>query len=395
MNILFYCSEYPPFRSGGIGSVTKIVAEQLAQRGHKVIVAGYYPNMPHKQLIENINGVTIYRIGLGLRDGWLKRKFIQGCNKLHMARWIHQYEIDRIEAQLEHIIKEHSIDIMELTDFYPLVRCKSRLKFRKFSVPTILRIHGCVTLVSEIAGNCSPFYKINDGCHFDRCNHVLAVSDFSMGYIRESFNLSNIASWDVIYNPVEMSIINKTTPNPGNTILFIGRLTKEKGADSLMQAFNICARENPNLRLALLGSGDKNRLLAYVDEEYHNRIEFLGYCNRSEVVKHIDKCSFGCLPSYMENFSMAAMEVMSRNRTLIYTQRASGKELIDSGEDGILVDPDNIEELSHQILRLSNNHTLRDTMADKAYKKILEKYSTTVIVEQLEEYYTNKLQINS
>ena len=32
MNILFYCSEYPPYVTGGIGSATKIVAEELAKR---------------------------------------------------------------------------------------------------------------------------------------------------------------------------------------------------------------------------------------------------------------------------------------------------------------------------------------------------------------------------
>lgn len=387
MNILFYCSEYPPFPSGGIGSVTRIVAEELVKRGHNITVVGYYSNLSKKQIIENINGVTIYRLGLGLRNGWLKRKLIQFTNKLHLAKWIYQHEVNQIEALLDRLITEHSIDVLELTDYFPLVSCNGTLKFKKFRIPTILRIHGSVTLINEITGRCPRYYRYNDNDHFNRCDHVLAVSNFSLEYIRERFNLPNINSWDVIYNPVETSIINQTTPNSGNIIIFIGRLTKEKGADSLMRAFNICAKYNQSLKLTLLGSGDRKRLLAYVDKEYHDRISFLGYCNREEVIKHIDKCAFGCLPSYMENFSMAAMEIMSRNRTLIYTKRASGKELINDGVDGFLVDPDNIEELSQLILKLSSDYSLRNAMADKAYKKILSKYSTAVIVGQLEEYY--------
>lgn len=394
MNILFYCSEYPPFRSGGIGSVTKIIAEELVRHGHHVTVAGYYSNMAKKHIVECINGVTIHRFGLGLRNCWIKRKIIQVCNKLHLAKWLFQHEIDFIESQIEQLIQELSVDILELTDFYPLVGCNGTLRFRKFSAPTILRIHGSMTLVNEIAGYCPPYYKINDKLHFNRCDHVLAVSNFSLQYIRDNFDLPNITSWGVIYNPVETNIINNTSPVSEDTILFIGRLSKEKGAYSLMQAFNICAKQNKNLKLKLLGNGDREQLLSYVDAEHHDRVIFLGYCNRSEVIKHIDECSFGCIPSYMENFSMAAMEIMSRNRTLIFTTRASGKELIDDGVDGFLVDPDNLEELSIRILKLSNDHTLRDTMSNKAYKKIFEKFSTTVIVEQLEKYYTSKMQIN-
>ena len=45
MNLLYYCSEYPPYKSGGIGTVTKIVAEELVRRGHNVSVIGYYPDI--------------------------------------------------------------------------------------------------------------------------------------------------------------------------------------------------------------------------------------------------------------------------------------------------------------------------------------------------------------
>ena len=47
MKILFYCNEYPPYPTGGIGSVTKIVAEELVKRGHEIFVVGYYPYNTH------------------------------------------------------------------------------------------------------------------------------------------------------------------------------------------------------------------------------------------------------------------------------------------------------------------------------------------------------------
>ena len=68
MNILFYCAEYPPYKTGGIGSVTKIFAEELVRRGHNVYVMGYYPENKSFPQYSVINGVHIYRLNLGYRS---------------------------------------------------------------------------------------------------------------------------------------------------------------------------------------------------------------------------------------------------------------------------------------------------------------------------------------
>jgi glycosyltransferase involved in cell wall biosynthesis len=391
VNILFYCSEYPPFRSGGIGSVTKIVAEELALRGHRVVVAGYYFDLPRTQIVETINNVTIYRFGLGIRNGALKQRFVQLCDKLRLSRRICQYEVDYIESQIERLVREFSIDVLEMIDYYPLVGCSSKLRFRKFSVPTVLRIHGSMTFIHEMAGACPSHYKVNDQLHFNRCDYVLAVSKFSLDFVRERFDLPNVRSWDVIYNLIEDKFVNHTEHSSNNTILFMGRLTKEKGCVSLMKAFNLCAAKDETLRLKLLGSGDKQMLLQYLDPRFHNRVEFVGYCDRAKVIESIDQCSFGCIPSYFENFSMAILEIFSRCRTVVFTNRASGAEIINDGVNGFAVDPDNIEQLSERVLQLASNHALRDEMAERAFEDILTKYKANVVVNQLESYYASKI----
>lgn len=43
MNILYLCDEYPPAKTGGIGTVTKVVAEAMVQKGHTVYVLSGRP----------------------------------------------------------------------------------------------------------------------------------------------------------------------------------------------------------------------------------------------------------------------------------------------------------------------------------------------------------------
>ena len=62
MNILFSCDEYPPIKSGGIGVVTKTVAEELVKRGHRAFVVSGWPWGEKLPYVSKINGVDIYRL---------------------------------------------------------------------------------------------------------------------------------------------------------------------------------------------------------------------------------------------------------------------------------------------------------------------------------------------
>ena len=62
MNILFSCDEYPPLRTGGIGTATKTVAEGLVKKGHKVFVVSGWPYNHDLPYLSEVNGVTVFRI---------------------------------------------------------------------------------------------------------------------------------------------------------------------------------------------------------------------------------------------------------------------------------------------------------------------------------------------
>jgi glycosyltransferase involved in cell wall biosynthesis len=76
---------------------------------------------------------------------------------------------------------------------------------------------------------------------------------------------------------------------------------------------------------------------------------------------------------------------------VVFTNRASGAEIINDGVNGFAVDPDNIEQLSERVLQLASNHALRDEMAERAFEDILTKYKANVVVNQLESYYASKI----
>ena len=389
MNILFYCSEYPPYKAGGIGTVTKIVAEELVRTGHNVSVIGYYPDIKESYVDECINGVRVIRHNLGYRNTRLKERLFILLRSLGISGFITKRELSYIEDKIDAYIHDNQIDILELTDYYPFILCDSPLEFKKFSVPTVLRIHGSASFIQNLSGRGKKAYDANDERHFQRCDHVSAVSAYSMSYVQGNFKLPDIKSWNVIYNPIEDSFLKKSDPVDNDNVLFIGKLTETKGCYSLIKAFNLCAEQNPNLNLRLAGKGDEDILKSMIYPRFIDRVHFLGYCDRERLKEEIDNCSFACLPSYFENFSMVPLEIMGRGKTVIYTERTSGKEIIDDGVNGFLVDPENIPAIVINIEKLLASHELRDELAANAYEKVLNKFCASAIIAELVRFYSS------
>ena len=93
MNILFYCSEYPPYKTGGIGTVIKIIAERLVLSGHNVYVIGYYSSQCIKDTYEFDNGVHVYRYNLGYRSSYFLSKCFSILHKLKLSGTIFKKEL--------------------------------------------------------------------------------------------------------------------------------------------------------------------------------------------------------------------------------------------------------------------------------------------------------------
>lgn len=388
MNILFYCSEYPPAISGGIGSVTKILAEELVKKGHKVFVVGFYNNLGDIPEVSVVNGVEIIRL---TEHNLLKRKIAGFCMRFRVTNYFEQQKINQIEIYIQSLIEKEKIDVFETPDFF-VSNCRFRnLHFRKFSVPTVLRIHGSCSFLFNMKGLKSGSVKKNDARHFSRCDYISSVSQFSMDYVLQNFDVSWSRRNVVIYNPIENSFLKQCAPSDDGVILFVGKLVETKGCYSLVKAFNLIADKYSNIRLRLVGGGNQDALIQLVEPKYRNRVEMLGFCDRSTIAREIENCAFACIPSYFENFSIVALEIMAKRRALIYTERTSGREIIDNGIDGILVNPEDVNQIAEKMSYLIENRDERNRIGEAAYIKIESIFAVDKIVGNLISFYSSIL----
>lgn len=402
MNILFYCDEYPPAKNGGIGTATKLVAEELVKRGHSVYVIGFYPYkypylgdkiQPYNTII---NGVKVYSHFYFDSRFIFKHKIFRLLNyiieKTLISHFVCNYYKNKMYEVIDNFILNNKIDIVEFPDYIQLYsKLKLKTDFKKHKIPTVVRIHGSKSFIEYYSTKkIKNSTKNNDINHIKLADIILSVSIFSSNFIISKLNINNDIK--VIYNPINENCFkhdiieaNESTPCQ---ILFFGKAKKEKGVHSLILAFNRISEHYPFAKLVIAGDGDIEKVKELIAPHAQKNVSFLGFVNKDRIFEEIDSSSFCVLPSYFENFSMAALEVMARGKALIYTKESSGYELITEYVNGLLVNPYDINDIYNKICFLINNKDIRKKIALNGYHTCLERFSTNSIANQLElEYY--------
>ncbi len=401
MNILFSCDEYPPAKTGGIGSATKTVAEGLARKGHDVyVISGRLDrSLPEVAII---NGVTVYRLYFMQKLAWLfssNRLAVRLHNFVIRFGWLAGYavrEYKRKQEFIERIIQEKHIDVVELTDYTLLSKyyaSTKELSFEKVSVPTVARVHGSMSFLRYYRdGYVNPLMKANDKHFFESVDRILSVSKFAANFVNDQLGVT--IKCDVIYNPLVntfATLSKDINVEREKSIVFLGKIIKTKGAFNLLDAFNSFSKTHPEYKLIMIGGGDIKKGKSLVSSHAKDKVCFTGYLKPTEIAKYLKSAAFCVIPTFFENFSVAALEVMGCENILIYTTTSSGPEVIEDGVDGFLVNPHDVNAIEEKMSYVAENLDSLSYFRDIAKKKVINTFSENVIVNQLESYYQSLL----
>lgn len=161
-------------------------------------------------------------------------------------------------------------------------------------------------------------------------------------------------------------------------VLFVGRLDSIKGVDFLIKAFRKVLERCPHARLLLAGDGDYN---AYLKEcnGIRSRITFTGKVKKEELYQYYQIANVGVMPSFHEQCSYVAIEMMMHGVPLIGTSSTGlGEMIVD--ELKVELDENKEEQLSVELL------------ANKIIKVLISQQATwrEVSRKRYEECYTQE-----
>jgi glycosyltransferase involved in cell wall biosynthesis len=185
---------------------------------------------------------------------------------------------------------------------------------------------------------------------------------------------------EYIPNAIDLKIIpEKGIKEYDKQIVYVGRLSKEKGVDILIKAFNEINMEE--CHLLIIGDGPEKNFLIKLAKG-NPRIHFLGYKPREEVIKYIKGSNILVLPSRQEGLSTTILEAMACKTPVIATNVGGNPEIIEHMKTGILVTSENIKEIKEAMKLLLENKELAKKIKEEAYNLILKEYEWNKVIEK-------------
>jgi glycosyltransferase involved in cell wall biosynthesis len=173
------------------------------------------------------------------------------------------------------------------------------------------------------------------------------------------------------YVSFDMSMLSRTVTDD-KFILCFGRIDIHmKGIDVLIPAFEKIAARFPEHRLVIAGrskESDAERLRQLITRSaYRSRIQCVINASEKEKKELFHSATFVCMPSRYEGWNIAAIEAAASSKPTLGTRIRGLTDAIKEDETGLLVQPENSDELAEKMKVLLSDSALREKFGKNGY----------------------------
>tara|TARA_Y100001954_G_scaffold137204_1_gene146280 strand:- start:12929 stop:14203 length:1275 start_codon:yes stop_codon:yes gene_type:complete len=416
--------EFPPYISGGLGTACYGLTKGLAQHGTDVLFV--LPRLDtneeggHLDLI----GANRVRASVGIREildlqehvsvlevlsplrpyltekaylslvkreelitaediiGQLDSDFSGGYGENLMA------EIVRYSLVAGHLAKHEQFDVIHAHDW---MTAPAGIEAKRVSgKPLVVHAHALEFDRSGEHVNQQVYDLERAG--FEAADRIIAVSHFTRDTIIKRYSI-NPDKITVVHNAVSkerrLRAMRIEKPFPEKLVLFLGRITFQKGPDYFVEAAAKVLAQNPNIRFAMAGSGDMfPRMVERMAElRLADRFHFLGFVRGMDVERIYAMSDLYVMPSVTEPFGITPLEAMVYDVPSIVSKQSGVAEIM---ENAVKIDFWDVDRLAFEILdilenedraallKLSGRRTLKRVQWEHAAEKVIHVYDQLV-----------------
>ena len=388
------------------------LCELLQEKGHQVI---HFSSKHKKNLPSIYSSYFISEIDYRKTKGILEK----------IKNAMHIFSNPEANLKLEKLIIDTKPDIAHLHNIYHQISFSILPLLKKYKIPIVMTLHDWKLI-------CPNYRLYTKGKICEKCNRKKYYNAFLNKCVLDSYLISGICCLEAYFNylkniykhidlfiapskflkakfvqfgfpeqkivylpnfvPPDITHIseeplqdlhNKNNPY----ILYFGRLSKEKGLFTLLNAMKFL----PEITLKISGTGEEEgELKKFTKRNSLDNVQFLGY-NRDNSLKRIIRQSmFVVIPSeWYENFPVSVLEAFSLKKPVIASNIGGLPELVKNNKTGLLFEPGNYIDLKCKIEDLFNNSKKIKEMGENAKKLIEEKYNSELHYRKIIKIYAS------
>lgn len=370
LHIVFLSPEYPLWASGGVGTFIQTIGRALVQRGNKVSVVG--PGVSAQEAQLDDQGVALYR---------LKKNTSKLPNFIHNAR--------QINKKLKALHKQHPIAIIEASELGLALVSKSHPAKR------VIRLHGGHHFFAEAENRGINWRKgILEKRSFKKAHGFIAGTNYVKQHTAKYLSYQS-AKVVLIDYPLNTQVEIPEVSSKQQRFLFAGTVCEKKGVRQLLKAFKLVRDQHAHVHLDIYGRDwfypDGRSYIEQIQKDLpqtcFEQVHFHGAVARETLDAHYAAATACVFPSHMETQGLVSLEAMLLARPVIFSKYGPGPETITHGENGLLCDVYNPQDIANQMLWVLAHKEQAEAMGVRARAGVLVKYNIDTVVAKNLEFY--------
>ena len=394
MKIALVCpASFPATQFGGIVFLAVDLAREISKIGHDVTI--------YTTDLDFSNGANKFNKQLPRTEKF--EKFT--INRTHV--WF-SFKLFFLNTSMYKEIENDKPDIIHtigLRSYQSIIAWRIS---KKLKIPLVVSDQGGLTthpFLNESGLFLKILYKIQKIFIKKIINHASAISAANEYEKKIFLEFNENSKIEIIRNGVNLKTLvskenfrNKYKIN-NKFILFVGRFSISKGIKTLIQAFNLVQNENkfPDINLIIMGvdfgyEKDMDKLIHTLN--LSKKIIVIKNPPREDVISAYGESEFLVLPSQWELSPLVPLESFAFKKPVISTKSHGIPFTVKDNENGILVEPDDPEQLSKAINKLLFDNKLRDKLGLSGYNFVHEECNSISMAKNSLKLYEEILKIN-
>lgn len=228
---------------------------------------------------------------------------------------------------------------------------------------------------------------------------LIVLSEYWRGVVAECVGIPQDRLF-VVSNPIsgefEQAALQIPIERPGNTILSLGTMCRDKGVLDILGAVALVRQQTSDFEVILAGPEREPGILDVVKRQIATDSLEPQFCLHPGVwgdakVEMFRKATIMLLPSYIENFPLVVLEAAAGGQAIITTPVGAVPEFFEDGVSALFVEPGNQQQIADAILRLLNNPEERCRLGAAARQVFENKLGRAGIMASLDTVYSHVL----
>ena len=372
MKVLMLGWELPPHHSGGLGVACLGLARALANKGAKITFV-----MPKKQDL-NYDFIDIIYAEIDDDDSELfKNSYTTSQSFMFHSQLFDPFPPDYVRSAIKFAKKMRKMALKMKAD---VVHAHDWMTFDAGVVasevlgkPLVVHIHN--TVFDRGVGNYNSYEYEIEKRGFEKADRIVAVSNFTKNIVAEKYGIDR-NKITTVHNGVENLKRKKLAPAllplkelGYKIVLFLGRITIQKGPDYFIQAAKKVLGFNPKVVFVVVGEGDMQGQMMNMAANLGiaDKIIFTGWLKGDEKNQIYQAADLFVMPSVSEPFGIVPLEAIANGTPVLVSKQSGVAETLNNVLKTDFWDTD---EMTNKILAVLEHGSLSQDLMKESSKEL-------------------------